>query len=115
MSGSRDPQRGRRGSALLLYTVLLPVIILPIIGLATYGNPTKHSENKNEFVVFHADFDPKDRYRYHNGKKNSLDVNGDIAGLINEALETMMKVEDMEIARAEAAEAEAESAARLAA
>lgn len=78
---------------------------IPIIGLATHQNPDKRSENPDEFVVFNALFDPKDRWNAFHGKKSgeSAGVNGDIAGLINETLRTLIEVEDKEIARAERA------------
>lgn len=71
---------------------------IPIIGLMTHKNKNKRSSNKDDYVVFQANFDPKDAHA--NGKGGGRDVNGDIKNLINETLRTMMEVENREIARA---------------
>ncbi len=89
---------------------------IPVIGLATYNNPGKRSQDEKNFAVFHANFDPKDQNRYDGGRvPPSQDVNGDIVGLINEALRTMAEVEDKEIARAEEEEARQQQEMPLAA
>lgn len=74
---------------------------IPIIGLATASNADKHAESNDEYVVFNADFDPKDRYRSRYDSNENSGVNGDIAGLINESLRTMLAVEKKEIELAE--------------
>jgi hypothetical protein len=83
---------------------------IPIIGLATHANTTKRPNDPGEYVLFNADFDPKDFGR--GGKKPRGGVNGNIAGLINESLYVMLEVEKKEIARAEAEVAAEEEAAQ---
>lgn len=73
---------------------------VPIIGMTTRENSRKHSENEDDYVVFNGYFDPKDVSMF--SLPRSKDVNGNIAGLIDETLRTMMEVEDKEIARAQA-------------